>query len=117
LLGLRSMPRPFEAGPLGCGHVGLHEGAGFRVSLLQPSDPLEDLVAFLELSLIDEIAELLHRDGHDLSGTNGLFALGNMSVDNLVEAEMSPQPEPQPDVAELAGDGFPHSTADPFRRI
>src|SRR5262249_57787049 len=55
-----------------------------------------------------------HLNGHDLSGTNGLFALGNMAVDDLVEAEMSPQPETQPNVAEPAGVGPPHGfQADP----
>ena len=55
-----------------------------------------------------------HLDGHDIGGTNGLFALGNMSVDDLVELEMSPEPESQPDVAELARVGPPHGfQADP----
>jgi hypothetical protein len=49
-----------------------------------------------------------HLDGHDIGGANGLFALGKVPVDNLVELEMSPQPEPQPHVAELARVGPAH---------
>lgn len=49
-----------------------------------------------------------HLDGNHVGGANGFLALGNMTVDNLLELEMSPQPESQPDVAELARVGPAH---------
>ena len=49
-----------------------------------------------------------HLDGHDVGGTDRFFAMGNMPLEDLVELEMSPKPEGQPDVAELARIGPSH---------
>ena len=55
-----------------------------------------------------------HLDGHDIGRTNGLLALRNVSLEDLVELEVTPQPEPQPDVAESARIGPTHRfQADP----
>ena len=49
-----------------------------------------------------------HLDGHDVGGADRFFALGNMPVEDLVELEVSPEPQGQPDVAELARIGPSH---------
>ena len=55
-----------------------------------------------------------HLDGHDIGRTNGLLALRDVSLEDLVELEVTPQPEPQPDVAESARIGPTHRfQADP----
>src|SRR5262249_45746770 len=54
-----SIPRPFESRLVRGGPIDLGEGAGFGVTFLPPPDSLEDLVAVLELSRVDEFTELL----------------------------------------------------------
>ena len=54
-------------------------------------------------------------DGDDVGGRHGLFALRHMAVDDVVEAEVLPQPACQPDIAEAAGVGpadFAQANAD-----
>ena len=55
-----------------------------------------------------------HLDSHDIGRTNGLLALRDVALEDLVELEVPPQPEPQPDVAESARIGPTHRfQADP----
>ena len=42
-------------------------------------------------------------DGDDVGGRHGLFALGHMLADDVVEAEELPEPACQPHIAEAAG--------------
>src|SRR5262245_9715535 len=59
MLILCSIPRPFELGRFrGC-HVDRHEGTGLGETALQTPDSFEDLVAFLELPLVDQRTQLL----------------------------------------------------------
>ena len=44
-------------------------------------------------------------DGHDVGRPHRLLALGQVTVDDLVEVEELPEPECQPDVAEAAAVG------------
>src|SRR5271157_6606846 len=46
-----------------------------------------------------------HLDGHDVGRSNRLLTLGQMAVDDLVEAKELPKPESQPDVTESASVG------------
>src|SRR5260370_41783179 len=54
-------------------------------------------------------------NGHDVRRPNCLLSLGHMPVDDLVQAEVFPEPEPQPDIAERAGIGPAHGAqANPY---
>ena len=46
-----------------------------------------------------------HLDGHDVGRPHCFFALGDVTLDDLVEAEEFPEPESQPDVTESASVG------------
>ena len=81
--------------------------------LVRPTDPPERCwrtsagqgeLAARGIQTIDDF------DGHDVGWPDGVFALGQVTVDDVVKVQKVPQPTRQPDVAEAACIGPAHGT-------
>ncbi len=65
-----------------------------------------DIPVFGQSKLAAGAAETIdHLDGYDIGRPHCFFALGDVTLDDLVEAEEFPEPECQPDVTESASVG------------